>query len=213
MEVDDLTIGFARRAATYKRSGLLFHDIERLKRIISKVGRIQVVYAGKAHPQDQGGKELIRRVFQAKEALKDQIKVVYLANYDWELARLMTAGADVWLNTPLSPLEASGTSGMKAAINGVPSLSILDGWWIEGCIEGVTGWAIGERTEISTETPEQSERDAALLFEKLERVVIPTFYRDRNRFLDIMRHAIALNGSFFNTQRMVLQYVLKAYFR
>lgn len=145
--------------------------------------------------------------------LKDHIKIVYLANYDWKLARLMTAGADVWLNTPLSPLEASGTSGMKAAINGVPSLSILDGWWIEGCIEGVTGWAIGERTDTSTETPEQSGRDAALLYEKLEQVVIPTFYRDRDRFLDIMRHAIALNGSFFNTQRMMLQYVLKAYFR
>lgn len=213
MEVHDLTLGFARRAATYKRSDLLFHDIERLKLIISKVGRFQVIYAGKAHPQDQGGKELIRRVFQAKEVLKDHIKIVYLANYDWKLARLMTAGADVWLNTPLSPLEASGTSGMKAAINGVPSLSILDGWWIEGCIEGVTGWAIGERTDTSTETPEQSGRDAALLYEKLEQVVIPTFYRDRDRFLDIMRHAIALNGSFFNTQRMVLQYVLKAYFR
>lgn len=213
MDVHDLTIGFARRAATYKRSDLLFHDMERLKRIISKVGRIQVIYAGKAHPQDQGGKELIRRVFRAKEALKDQIKVVYLANYDWELARLMTAGADVWLNTPLSPLEASGTSGMKAAVNGVPSLSILDGWWIEGCIEGVTGWAIGGRTDTSVETPEQSERDATSLYEQLEHVVIPMFYQDRDRFLEIMRHAIALNGSFFNTQRMVLQYVLKAYFR
>ena len=210
MDLHDLTLGFARRAAAYKRADLLFHDMERLKNIAAKTGKLQVIYAGKAHPQDQGGKELIKRIFQASEALKGRVKVAYLANYGWELGRLMTAGVDVWLNTPLPPLEASGTSGMKAAVNGVPSLSILDGWWIEGCIEGTTGWA------IDSTGPAEGDRtphDAASLYDKLEQVVIPLFYRDRARFIDVMRHAIALNGSFFNTQRMVLQYVLKAYFR
>ncbi|MCI0552632.1 MAG: alpha-glucan family phosphorylase, partial [Anaerolineae bacterium] len=123
--------------------------------------------------------------------------------------KMITSGVDVWLNTPQPPLEASGTSGMKAALNGVPSLSILDGWWIEGCIEGVTGWAIGEKTEEGHER----SKDAASLYDKLEHVVIPLFYRDRDRFLEVMRHAIALNGAFFNTQRMLQQYVVNAYFR
>ena len=138
------------------------------------------------------------------------MKVAYLANYDWQLAQLMTAGVDVWLNTRQPPLEASGTSGMKEALNGVPSLSILDGWWIEGCIEGVTGWAIGELPNPATVNEDQSPRDADSLYDKLEQVVVPLFYR-RDPFIDVMRHAIALNGSFFNTQRMVLQYVTKAY--
>ncbi len=123
------------------------------------------------------------------------------------LAGLMTAGVDVGLNTPQPPLEASGTSGMKAAANGVPSLSVLDGWWIEGCIEGITGWGIA-----SDGQSDDRDRDAATLYAVLESSVIPVFYNDRGRFIDIMRHAIALNGSFFNTQRMVQQYVLKAYF-
>jgi starch phosphorylase len=122
----------------------------------------------------------------------------------------LTAGVDVWLNTPQPPLEASGTSGMKAALNGVPSLSILDGWWIEGCIESVTGWAISDLPNPANVSEDQSPRDAALLYDKLEQVVVPLFYR-RDPFIDVMRHAIALNGSFFNTQRMVLQYVMKAY--
>ena len=210
MDTATLTLGFARRAAGYKRADLLFHDIERLKTIATKTGKFQVVYAGKAHPQDAGGKELIKRIFEAKEALKGSVRIAYLANYDWELGKFMTAGVDVWLNTPQPPMEASGTSGMKAALNGVPSLSILDGWWIEGCIEGTTGWA------IDSTAPDEADRtphDATSLYDKLERVVIPLYYRDRDRFIEIMRHAIALNGSFFNTQRMMLQYVLKAYFR
>jgi starch phosphorylase len=210
MDLQDLTLGFARRAATYKRADLLFHDMERLKNIAAKAGKLQIVYAGKAHPQDQDGKELIKQIFQASAALKGYVKVAYLANYDWALGRSMTAGVDIWLNTPQPPLEASGTSGMKAAVNGVPSLSILDGWWIEGCIEGTTGWAIDS---VAPAEGDRSPHDAASLYDKLEQVVIPLFYRDRARFIDVMRHAIALNGSFFNTQRMVLQYVLKAYFR
>jgi starch phosphorylase len=213
MDTTVLTLGFARRAATYKRADLLFHDIERLKAIASKTGKFQVVYAGKAHPHDSEGKELIKRIFQAKELLRDHVKIAYLANYDLEVGRLLTAGVDIWLNTPQPPLEASGTSGMKAALNGVPSFSVLDGWWIEGCIEGVTGWAIGEGCDPANTGGDRSACDAASLYEKLDQVVIPLFYRDRNRFIDIMRHAIALNGSFFNTHRMILQYVVKAFFR
>lgn len=211
MDVDALTLGFARRAAAYKRGDLLFQKQNRMKEISLKYGGIQVIYAGKAHPQDQGGKELIKRIFQAKEALREDVKIAYLENYDLELGKMMTSGVDVWLNTPQPPLEASGTSGMKAALNGVPSLSILDGWWIEGCIEGITGWSIGEdgREEGG---PHDSSRDASFLYDKLEQVVIPLFYKNRERFIDIMVHAIALNGSFFNTHRMLLQYVQKAYF-
>ncbi len=213
MDTNVLTLGFARRAAAYKRGDLLFHDMDRLKEIAARAEKFQVVYAGKAHPHDMGGKELIKRIFQAKEALKGRINIAYLPNYDLELGRLLTAGVDVWLNTPQPPLEASGTSGMKAALNGVPSLSVLDGWWIEGCIEGVTGWAIGERCDPVKTDDDRSACDAASLYAKLDQVVIPMFYHDRNRFIDIMRHAIALNGSFFHTQRMILQYVVKAYFR
>ncbi|MBS3920261.1 MAG: alpha-glucan family phosphorylase [Deltaproteobacteria bacterium] len=206
MDVDLLTIGFARRAATYKRVDLLFTDIERLSEISSKVGFLQVIYAGKAHPQDQGGKELIKRIFQVKELLKKDIKIAYLENYDMEFGKMIVSGVDIWLNTPQPPLEASGTSGMKAALNGVPSLSVLDGWWIEGHIEGITGWSIGEGG------PDRS-KDAISLYEKLEQVVLPMFYQDRDRFIDVMLHCIALNGSFFNTHRMMQQYVLNAYFR
>jgi len=211
MDVDVLTIGFARRMATYKRADLLFTDPERLKGIASKAGPFQLVYAGKAHPQDQAGKELIQRIFRIKDALAKNIKMVYLENYDLELGKMITAGVDVWLNTPQPPLEASGTSGMKAALNGVPSLSVLDGWWIEGCIEGVTGWSIGEN-ERGTEEAGNRSKDASSLYDKLEQVIIPLFYHNRDRFIDVMLHSIALNGSFFNTHRMIQQYVLKAYF-
>jgi len=211
MDVGVLTIGFARRMAAYKRADLLFTDPERLKGIASKAGSFQLVYAGKAHPQDQAGKELIQRIFRIKDALAKNIKMVYLENYDLELGKMITAGVDVWLNTPQPPLEASGTSGMKAALNGVPSLSVLDGWWIEGCIEGVTGWSIGEN-ERGTEEAGNRSKDASSLYDKLEQVVIPLFYHNRDRFIDVMLHSIALNGSFFNTHRMIQQYVLKAYF-
>jgi glycogen phosphorylase len=207
MDSDVFTLGFARRAATYKRADLLFSDIERLKAIASQHGELQIVYAGKAHPQDEAGKKQIQEVFHARDLLHDQIKIAYLANYSMEIGKMMTAGVDVWLNTPQPPMEASGTSGMKAAINGVPSLSVLDGWWIEGCIEGVTGWAIGPADGAADHT-----KDAISLYEKLERIVMPLYYNDRDGFLDIMRHAIALNGSFFNTHRMLQQYVVKAYF-
>jgi starch phosphorylase len=206
------TIGFARRMTPYKRADLLLTDTNRLKSIASKVGPIQVVYAGKAHPQDQGGKEIIRRIFQSRESIRNDIKIAFLQHYNLELGKLMTAGVDLWLNTPQPPYEASGTSGMKAALNGVPSLSVLDGWWIEGCIEGVTGWSIGGMNRGEEEDDSRSS-DASSLYDKLENKIVPTFYQDRSRWITVMRHAIALNGSFFNTQRMLQQYVLKAYFQ
>ncbi len=210
MDADLLTIGFARRAAAYKRADLLFSDIERLRAIAGRRGGLQIVYAGKAHPQDEAGKEQIRKVFSARDLLRDKIKIAYLQNYSMEIGKIMTAGVDIWLNTPLPPMEASGTSGMKAAVNGVPSLSVLDGWWIEGCIEGVTGWSIGPPDGKASASADHSN-DAASLYDKLEQIVMPLFYDNRDEFLDVMRHAIALNGSFFNTHRMLLQYVLKAY--
>ena len=211
MDIKVLTIGFARRAATYKRGDLLFTDAQRLRSIASKVGQVQVIYAGKAHPQDQGGKDLINRIFQAKETLKADLKIAYLENYDLELGALITSGVDLWLNTPEPPLEASGTSGMKAALNGIPSLSVLDGWWVEGHIEGITGWSIGKDTKPAGGSHDRSG-DAASLYEKLENTILPLFYRDRDRFIEVMLHCIALNGSFFNTQRMLQQYVMNAYF-
>ena len=209
LDFDVLTLGFARRSATYKRGGLLFHDIMKLKELVSKAGPIQVIYAGKAHPQDQPGKEVIKYIFQIKEQLKQSIKIVYLENYGIDMAQKLTSGVDIWLNTPQTPMEASGTSGMKAALNGIPMLSIPDGWWIEGCIEDITGWTFGENPKNGTANTDSL--DANALYDKLEKVVIPTFY-DRDRFINVMRHCISLNGSFFNTQRMLLQYVTKAYF-
>jgi len=211
MDVDTFTIGFARRAAAYKRGDLFFEDPQRLRRIHELVGPIQVLYAGKAHPHDGGGKEMIRRIVRAAKDLRDAIKIVYLADYDMELCKLFTSGVDVWLNTPEPPLEASGTSGMKAALNGIPSLSVLDGWWIEGWIEGTTGWAIGSPIPAGAH-PGDRARDAESLYDKLEYVVLPRFYQNRDLYIDMMRHCIALNGSFFNAQRMMHQYVVKAYF-
>lgn len=211
MNDDVLTLGFARRVTAYKRADLLLTDLERLKRI-AEVGRLQLIFAGKAHPGDQDGKFLIQRIFRLKAELKDSIKIAFLCNYDLDIAKLITSGVDVWLNTPQPPLEASGTSGMKAALNGIPSLSVLDGWWVEGLIEGITGWAIGDQVP-SPDGERSGPRDALSLYEKLEQEVMPTFYHSRERYIEIMRHAIALNGSFFHTQRMLQQYVLKAYFR
>ncbi len=212
LALDVFTIGFARRAAAYKRADLLFRDVEQLRSIAKKVGRMQVVYAGKAHPQDRPGKEIIQRVFAARSALGDEIPIVYLPDYDMALGRLITAGVDLWLNTPHPPMEASGTSGMKSAVNGVPSLSVLDGWWIEGCIEGRTGWSIGEPVDASQPDMDRAAADADSLYERLHHIIVPMFYRDRDRYIDIMRHSISLNGSFFNAQRMLQQYVTKAYF-
>jgi starch phosphorylase len=208
---DVLTIGCARRATAYKRSTLIFHDVNWLVSIAERAGPLQLVFAGKAHPRDHEGKQMIRRIHEMRHTLRDKIGVIYLPNYDMTLARLLCAGSDVWLNTPLPPLEASGTSGMKAAINGVPSLSVLDGWWIEGHVEDVTGWSIGNQEPGKELNQDLDATHAAELYRKLDEKILPLFYGKRDRFLEIMRHAIALNGGFFNTQRMVLQYLHKAY--
>ena len=206
------TIGFARRATGYKRADLILADLDRLRQIVKNAGSFQIIYAGKAHPNDAGGKDIIRRIFQAKRALRRTVPVVFLDDYNLELGGKMTSGVDLWLNTPQFPLEASGTSGMKAALNGVPSLSILDGWWVEGHIEGVTGWCIGEsRRSAAGSAPTDNAAEAESLYNQLEDVILPMYYNDRAKFLAVMQHAIAINGSFFNTQRMVQQYITDAY--
>jgi starch phosphorylase len=207
MDCDALTVGFARRATPYKRMDLLFSDIQRLRQIAKWQGPLQLVFAGKAHPRDQAGKELIRKVVAAARELAGDVRVAYLPNYEMDMARMLVSGVDLWLNTPRKPMEASGTSGMKAAHNGVPSLSVLDGWWLEGHIEGVTGWSIGSAAPQSG----QDLDEARELYDKLEQVVMPLYYGNRDGWIDVMRHTIALNASFFNTHRMVLQYVLNAY--
>lgn len=200
-----LTIGFARRATAYKRAGLVLSDPARLVQIARTAGPLQFVFAGKAHPQDEGGKREIQHIIAVGREIGQEIPIVYLENYDLEMAKLLVSGVDLWLNTPERPMEASGTSGMKAAHNGVPSFSTLDGWWIEGHIEGVTGWSIGACGEA---TP---EKDAPDLLRKLDEVILPAFYRNREQWMNVMRHAIALNASYFNTHRMVQQYVTNAY--
>ena len=210
LSLDSFTIGFARRATAYKRADLIFEDVERLKKIAKRHGPIQLVYAGKAHPRDEAGKELIRRIVAAGRKFKQFVRLVYLENYDIEIGHLITSGCDIWLNNPQPPLEASGTSGMKAALNGVPSFSVPDGWWIEGHMEGLTGWAIGEDSRL-TPSAEDRAKDAESLYHKLDKVILPLFYNNVEGYIEVMRNAIALNGSFFNTDRMVAEYVRKAY--
>ena len=200
-----LTLGFARRAATYKRATLMFTDPKRLVEIATEAGGLQILYAGKAHPQDEPGKALIHQVIEdAARLSNDVLRIVYLENYAWDLGALLTSGVDVWVNTPKRPYEASGTSGMKAALNGVPSLSILDGWWIEGCIEGFTGWAI--------EDGANDEEEANSLYQKLENAVVPLYTQSPEKWARLMRNTVALNGSFFNTNRMVKQYTRNSYY-
>jgi len=202
-----MTIGFARRATEYKRAHLLFSDPERLRTISHQIGPLQIIYGGKAHPHDEGGKAAIRRIFETVSSFKDTVRVVYLEEYDMALAKYICAGVDLWLNTPQKPQEASGTSGMKAALNGVPSLSVLDGWWIEGHVEGVTGWSIGD----SWEPESNPSAEIVSLYDKLEAVILPMFYQRPRAYAEVMRSAIALNGSFFNAQRMMFQYLKNAY--
>jgi starch phosphorylase len=198
--------GFARRMTAYKRPDLLFSDLDRLQ-TIARNHPFQIVLAGKAHPNDESGKRLIEQLHEHARVLADTIPVVYLPDYDMKLAHTLIVGADVWLNTPLPPLEASGTSGMKAAFNGVPNLSVLDGWWIEGCIEGVTGWAIGDVAGIA-------DNDGSELYDKLEQVVLPLYYNnDRSNWIKVMKGAISKNASYFNSHRMMHRYVIEAYNR
>ncbi len=201
-----LTLGFARRMTAYKRPDLLFTDLNRLK-ALAQHSPLQIVLAGKAHPQDEGGKHLIQALHTHMRELADVIPIAYLPNYDMDIARALVSGVDVWLNTPLRPLEASGTSGMKAAFNGVPNLSVLDGWWIEGCIEDVTGWAVGNSGEA------ESDHDAESLYDKLEHKVFPLYYHDRAGWIAVMKGAIVKNATFFNSHRMMRRYATEAYIR
>jgi starch phosphorylase len=209
--LDILTIGFARRATAYKRPDLLFCNVERLERM--GAGKLQIVYAGKAHPKDEPGKRLIKQIFSFKEMLKDKIKMVYLKNYDMEIALRLVSGVDIWMNTPLRPREASGTSGMKAAHNGVVNFSVLDGWWIEGHIEGFTGWSIGPSPTETGLIENMDMRDADDLYSKLESNIIPLFYGDRHAWIRMMQNVIGKNAYYFNSHRMMRRYVTEAYIR
>jgi starch phosphorylase len=212
LDTECFTLGFARRATPYKRPELLLSDPQQLADAARDYGPIQIVYGGKAHPRDNAGKETIQRIKRVIEQLPPEVRVVYLEEYDLQLAQLLTAGVDLWVNTPLRPLEASGTSGMKAAHNGVPSFSVLDGWWLEGHIEGVTGWAIGGgASENPVAVAAANARDAEDLYRRLRAIILPLFYQDRDRWVDVMRNAITFNASFFNTHRMVQQYAANAY--
>jgi glycogen phosphorylase len=204
LEPGVLTLGFARRMTAYKRPDLLFSDLERL-RAMATHRPFQIVLSGKAHPRDDAGKRLIEAIHGYMHALNREIRIAYLPNYDMRIAAVLVSGVDVWLNTPLPPWEASGTSGMKAAFNGVPNLSTLDGWWSEGCIEGVTGWAVGDGSP--------GQDDAASLYDKLERVVLPLYYDDRAGWIAVMKGAIAKNASYFNSHRMMRRYATEAYIR
>jgi starch phosphorylase len=198
--------GFARRMTAYKRPDLLFTDLERLK-AIARNQPFQIVLSGKAHPRDENGKQLIEQLCAHARDLAGAITVVYLPDYDLAIAQMLTSGVDVWLNTPLPPLEASGTSGMKAAFNGVPNLSVLDGWWVEGCIEGVTGWAIGDSAGMQ-------DGNARVLYDKLEQVVLPLYYNsDHGGWISVMKGAISKNASYFNSHRMMRRYATEAYAR
>lgn len=206
LQADIPILGFARRMTAYKRPDLIFSDLPRLQAIAGNQP-FQIVLAGKAHPHDEIGRQLIVALHAHARALAGHITVVYLPDYDMALAQILTAGSDVWLNTPLPPMEASGTSGMKAAMNGVPSLSVLDGWWIEGCIEGLTGWAIGDVTGSSNE-------DMQAFYDKLEDVVLPLYYaRCDGRWIKLMKGAISKNASYFNSHRMMRRYATEAYSR
>ena len=204
LQADVPLLGFARRVTGYKRADLMFQDIARLRAINAR-HPFQIVMAGKAHPRDQGGKDLIAAIHRHMREVRP-IAAVFLPNYDMTIASKLVAGADVWMNTPLPPMEASGTSGMKAAFNGVPNLSVLDGWWVEGWDEGVTGWAIGK-----DEDPPDAGSHAADLYGKLETTVLPLYYQDRARWIWMMKQTIAKIGSVFNSQRMMRRYTTEAY--
>lgn len=208
-DLNILTIGFARRATAYKRPDLLFYDLERFLKIAE--GKLQIVYAGKAHPKDFPGKEIIKKIIKLSENLNDKVKIVYLQNYNMDIAKKIVSGVDVWLNTPQRPLEASGTSGMKAAHNGVINFSVLDGWWIEGYIENVTGWSIGSLPKEEYLGEDTSLQDSEDLYNKLENEIIPTYYNDKNRWIFMMKNSIGKIAYYFNTHRMMRRYVTEAF--
>jgi starch phosphorylase len=210
MDINVLTLGFARRATTYKRATMIFSDLEKLEEV-SNQGKIQFIFAGKAHPKDEMGKNLIKEIYEYIDRLKGEIEIVYLENYNMEMAGKLASGVDVWLNMPLPPYEASGTSGMKAAHNGVVNFSVLDGWWIEGCVEGLTGWAIGQSPDQRLNEQEARKRELSDLYNKLEYLIIPNFYQQRDTWIDLMKNSIGKVAYYFNTHRMMRKYATDAY--
>ena len=206
---DLLTIGFARRAATYKRGDLIFSNLERLLDI--GAGKIQFVFGGKAHPKDDEGKKVVQRIIHQVGKMRGKIDLVYLENYNMDVASLFIPGVDLWLNNPMRPLEASGTSGMKAALNGVPNFSVLDGWWIEGHIEGITGWAIGPPPVEGDQELGRADEDLEDMYRKLEQIIIPLYFNDRKAWIKVMKNAIGKNAYYFNTHVMMRRYVTEAY--
>lgn len=210
LDHDRPLIGFARRMTAYKRPDLLFTDLDRLRQINARQP-FQIVLAGKSHPSDEPGKALIQRIHEQIESVAPELKIVFVPNYETRLAGFLIAGVDIWLNTPTPPMEASGTSGMKAALNGVLNLSVLDGWWLEACIEGVTGWAIGQDGEAGHHEGAAPVASAVDLYQKLEQVVLPLYHHDREKWIWMMRQAIAKVACYFNTQRMMRRYAAEAY--
>ncbi len=206
------TIGYARRATAYKRPTLVLRDIPRLRALADKYGEYQLIFCGKAHPRDADGKHLISEVHRLRKELQGAVRLLYVPGYNMTLGALMTSGVDVWLNTPRAPQEASGTSGMKASHNGIPNLSIVDGWWCEGWIEGVTGWGI-EPAQGPEKQADQQE--AERLLELLENNVFPLYHAgvagQGEGWARLMRSSIALAASYFNAERMLSEYCAQAY--
>jgi starch phosphorylase len=209
--LDGLLIGFARRAAAYKRADLVISEDDSLKKLFD-LG-VQLVYSGKAHPRDLAGKALVSKLVEAQKRYPG--RVIFLENYDMKLGAMLTRGVDIWLNNPRRPLEASGTSGMKAAMNGVPNVSILDGWWPEGCEHGVTGWKIGDPDPADNPFDEKDEvrvdkRDRELLHDVLLKDVLPA-YGNRAAWVSVMRASIAMSQWKFSSDRMIEEYVTRVY--
>ena len=200
-------LGYARRMTWYKRPELIFSDLEALRRINARYP-FQIVLSGKAHPRDENGKRHIQHIHRHIQSLGEELPAAFLPNYDLEVSKALVPGVDVWLNTPVPPMEASGTSGMKVALNGGLNLSVLDGWWLEACIEGVTGWAIGHDGGAGA-----AEASATDLYDKLEFQVLPLYYDDRARWIEMMKTAISKIAPVFNTQRMMRRYASEGYLR
>jgi len=210
LDPERLTIGFARRVAQYKRADLILRDTARLVKAAG--GKAQFIFSGKAHPNDGPAREILKKLLcEAQNMVGTDITVVFLEDYDMDKAALLVQGVDLWLNNPIRPREASGTSGMKCALNGIPNFSVLDGWWIEGWVEGVTGWSIGPSPTETINDQYDDEVDLDDLLDKLEKVIIPTFYDKPEEWGKVMRGAIALNASYFNTHRVVREYCERAY--
>ena len=201
LDINTFTIVFARRFTSYKRPQLLFANLYKLLEVQRRAGKIQIVLAGKAHPEDEEGRKLIKFIWDIKKKLRGKIKVIFLSGYDLNQAQLLSGGADLWLNTPTPPLEASGTSGMKAAHNGIPQLSTFDGWWPEGHVKGKTGWIIRENKTTRKNN----------IYDLLEKEILPLYYQRPQKWRNLMRSTIAINAPVFNTERVLRQYNKEAY--